>query len=413
MNKKFLLSVLSIVSLTAFSQWQSSFTIYSTGNDCVYAFSKVLASDDASNTINQSSDDGNTWSSANSGVPTGTAISFGGYSGGTLYGYFNNNIFKTTTGNSWSTMTSPIPASDKIKSMAVINGTVFAATNPVSGNGAKIYKLTGSTWSLQGSIPIAIAGLVNSIANINGALWAATTTTLAIKSPDFGATWTNASTTFTGGATWYDKDAFCLNSNGTYIFMGVYNGKLLKSGDGGSTWSVAYNTGNGGTWGMNDIYILSSSNILVGTDSGFVYSTNGGVSFTKDNSGLNYSNQEFYLRKLAVSTGSIIASTASGTIVRRPITQIFSGINELQFSNIESKAYPNPASDVATIEANDLVTEENCMVKMHDVLGREVSATEMKNGKAIISLGNLNKGIYTYSIYHNNVVVGTGKLVVK
>jgi hypothetical protein len=152
---------------------------------------------------------------------------------------------------------------------------------------------------------------------------------------------------------------------------------------------------------------------MVACDSGFYYSTNGGASFTKDNNGLTYSGGALQdpLGKVTASTNYIYAATKNGKIYRRLKNQFFSSINEISFNNIQSKVYPNPASETAIIDADDLMFENNCEVRINDILGREVSVTEMKNGKAKINLSSFNKGIYSYSIYHKNTSVGNGKLV--
>lgn len=406
--KKLLLSVMSLLTLTAFSQSQWTVTtIFSTGDDCFTAFGKVLAADLGTATLDASSDNGSTWASSSMGVPA-TGIKFGTLNGATLYGHVGNNIYQTTTGNNWTLMSTTTTTNDVVKSMCVVNGTVFATTSPLSGVSSKLYQLVGSTWTLKQSFP----SVIYTVIRPSGAtLWAGTTATLCMKSTNGGSTFTNSS----GGLNppnWYQKYVFSFGATSTGLFMGTYDGKIIKSLDGGTTWNTAYNTGNGSTFSISDIFIMPNNNILAATDSGFVYSSDNGLTWGKSNVGLNYLTSDYELAKVTANSTHIFVSTKGGKIYRRLISQIFSGINENSLTLFESKVFPNPATGNTTIQADDLMNENNCLVKLHDVLGREITEVEMQSGKANISADNFSKGLYTYTIYNNKQAVGKGKIVV-
>ncbi len=405
--KKLLLIILSIASFSAFSQWSAT-TIYSTGEDCYSAFGKALASDASSSSLSSSIDDGLTWGLSNTGVPS-SGLSFGAINGGTLYAFRNTAIYQSTTGNNWTALTtSAISASDVIRSMAVISGSVLAVTNPISGSGSKFYQLNGSAFTLKSTMTTT---LVSIIRNMNGALWAGTTSTLNIKSANAGLTWSNANGTL-APSVWWDKYTESMGATATTLFCGNDGGLLYKSMNAGATWTVAYSIYTGVSIPVSDIYVMSANNILVACDSGFVYSNDGGATFQKNNTGLNYANGENYLRHITATANYIIASTSGGTVVRRPINQIFTGVSENKLLSIESKVYPNPANGFAIIEANDLILNDKCEVKLNDVLGREVGVFEMKEGRANLNLENFSKGLYTFSVYNNKIPVSKGKLVV-
>lgn len=412
--KKLLLSILTITSLTAFSQWQAT-SIFSSGEDCTTAFGKVLSSDANSSALDASTDDGATWASSNTGVPS-SGLSFGDLNGGTLYAFRNTSIYQSTTGNNWTAMnTSAIGSSEVIKAVTVIStNSVFALTNPISGNGMKIYQLSGSTWNFKANIPTSTANLGVCMEAVNGELWIGTTATLSIKSTNGGSTWAASNGTLTS-ANWWDKYVLCLGGSGSTVFMGNYGGRVFRSLNGGTTWNqISYNIAGGSTISMSDIHVINGSEILLGCDSGFVYSKDGGATWTEDNVGLSFSGGVLQdpVAKVAASTNYLFLATKNGKIYRRLKSEVFSGVNELSLLNIETKIYPNPSSDFTTIEASDLLFEKNCEVKITDVLGRDISITEMKNGKAEINLNNFSKGIYTYSVYNNKTVVSKGKLVV-
>lgn len=413
--KKLLLSILTITSLTAFSQWSVT-PIFNEGEDCFSAFGKMLASDAATTNVQASTDEGATWSPSGTGISTfSVGVKFGAVNSGTLYAYRNTNIYQSTTGNSWTAMTtSAINSSEVIKDIAVIGtNSVFAMTNPISGNGIKVYQLSGSTWNLKTSIPIGTATLGLCMENMNGELWIGTTTTLNIKSTNGGSTWAACNGTL-APSNWYDKYVLCQGATSTTLFFGTYGGRLLKSTDGGSTWQLSYSIATGNTIGINDIYVISNNDILLGCDSGFVYSKNGGSTWIKSNLGFTYSSGNLMdpIAKVTASTNYVFAATKNGKVYRRLKSEVFAGVNEISLVAIESKVYPNPAKDHVTIEASDLMLDKNCEVKVTDILGRDISVTEMKNGKAEINLSSFAKGVYTYSVYNNNTVVSKGKLVV-
>lgn len=406
--KKLLLPVLSLCVLSGFSQWQST-TNYS-GKDIYYAFGKVLESDVNSSGLTASSDDGSTWSSSNIGVPS-SGLNFGTYNSGTLYGFKDNTIYQTASGNGWALMASATTTADAVKSMAAINGTVLAASDPVSGPGYKIWYLNGSSWALKSS---SANGLLTCIRNLNGTLWAGTTNTCVMMSNDGGMTFTNSSVgmTTTSGS---EKYINCLASISTTLFAGSHMGKIYRSTNNGVSWNVAYNIGNGSTTiDINDFFIAPNGSVLVACDSGFVYSVDNGSTWTKYNAGLNYSSYENQLTHITMSPNYILATTkrSNGSVVRLPISQTAIGIRETSMPQVESKVYPNPAHQSAIIEASLLTFEDNCEVKINDALGREVGVYPMHNGQLKLDLSGFGPGLYTFSILTNKAMVSKGKLMV-
>jgi hypothetical protein len=407
--KKLLLSILIITSLTSYSQWQAT-SIFFQGENLTYAFGKAIACDDGFNTLQHSSDGGVTWlTSGVSGVPS-TGLRFGTLNGSTLYAFYNDKIYQSTNGTTWSLMTAATATNDVVKSMCVHNGTVFATTSPQSGVSSKIFQLSGSSWTLKATHTGTILTIIRSI---SGNLWAGTTNTLALKSSNAGTSFAASNGTLSPSA-FYDKYARALGATPTAMFMGNDGGRIFKSADGGNTWAQSYNSGASSSSSVSDIFITPTNAILVACDSGFVYSLDG-VTWSKNNLGLGYSMGALQDQLLAVtmSANNVIVSTKSGKVFYRAASQLgLVGINESILTSIESKVYPNPANDFTTVEANDLMFEKNCEVKITDVLGRDISVTEMKNGKAELNLSNFSKGIYTYSVYNNKTVVSKGKLVV-
>lgn len=405
--KKLLLLVLFGSATGSFAQWQST-SIFTTGEDVYSAFGKVLAADDASSTLNASTDNGANWTSSNTGVPS-SGLKFGVLNGSTLYAFKNNTIYQSATGNNWTANnTSALASNDVVKAMTVMNGTVLAVTNPLSGSGSKIFQLNGTTWSLRSSYP---AALISTIKNLNGTLWAGTTSTLVLKSADAGLTF-SAGATSLNPTNWWDKYVFCLGSTPSAIFFGTYGGRIMKSTDNGTTWTTCYNVGASSSFAISDIFTDAANNLLVACDSGFIASSNSGSTWTKNNGGFVYATMDYQLGKVSSNGSYLFAATKDGKIYRRPVTEIFSGINELIQNAIRVSAYPNPANTNIKIFASELMNEKDCNVKLFDIAGKEMLNQNLLNGEAEINVEKFAKGMYYYAVMKKNETLATGKLVV-
>ncbi|MGZ3883916.1 MAG: T9SS type A sorting domain-containing protein [Bacteroidia bacterium] len=406
--KKLLLSVLTLSSLSAFPQWVNT-TNYS-AKDIYSAFGKVLESDVNSNGLTASTDEGVTWNTSNTGIPS-NGVNFGTYGSSTLYAFRDNNIYQTTNGSNWSVMTSAATSTDVIKSMTVLNGTVLAVSNPVSGSGFKIWSLNSGSWSLRASQTTSLATYMR---NLNGQLWVGTSNNCVAKSSDAGMTFTNSSTGMTVSSS-VERYMECLGATSTALFAGSHMGKIYRSTDNGSTWSIVYNIGNGtSTIDINEFYTAPNGSILVACDSGFVYSVDNGTNWTKYNTGLSYPAGENMLTHITMSPNYILATTkrSNGSVVRLPIASTAIGIKESSLPQVESKVFPNPAHQMATIEATALIYDDNCDVKLHDALGREAGSYTMSQGRVKLDLSAFSQGLYTYTIYNHKAIISKGKLMV-
>jgi len=412
--KKLLLSVLTSSCFASFGQWAS--TTNNTCNDVTTAFGNALASDgliSGTNGLYASTDNGATWANSNTGVPS-TGLIFGTFNSGSLHAFSGNSVYVSTTGNNWSFQTSSMSPSLTIKSMTSLSGSVLASASPNSPVSFKIFQLNAGTWSLKSS-PTNSA-IVTSIRNLGGTLYAGSTNTSVLKSTDGGVTWTGGLTGMPAESC--NKYINCLASSGNTLFCGTIGGKIVRSTDAGATWVTMYNIGdNVGYYGINDFYIHSANAVFAATDSGFVYTINGGNTWARYNTGLNFANYENLMKRVTVSGAYVIAgvnTSSNARVMRMPLSSIglAAGINEVVVGKLENKVYPNPTREFATIEVSDLKFENNCVVKIMDMLGREVAAVQLANGQAQFNSQQLTKGLYTFSVYKENIVVSNGKLMV-
>lgn len=107
--------------------------------------------------------------------------------------------------------------------------------------------------------------------------------------------------------------------------------------------------------------------------------------------------------------GSSIAGCTNSFV----ITQSVSACTDIDQNNkgfAVLSVYPNPASDIVTFESAELQFESNCLIKLNDIIGREVGVYQFK-GKINIDFTGLTKGIYIYQLYLNNKPLSNGKLI--
>lgn len=409
--KKLLLSTLILSSISLFAQWQTT-SIYSTGYDLSNAYGKVFASGVYSNDLNVTTDEGITWNSSNTGVPA-AGINFGTFNGSQLYACKSNSVFVSSTGNNWSAMTCTLNSGYNVKSMAMNGSTVIAAVNYISlPLSCQTYYYNGSSWVPYGTSYS--NKQFTCIRNLNGTIFAGSAGNLVLKSTDGGMTFSTSATGMPN-ANSFDKYIFCLGATSSAIFAGTQNGNIVRSTNNGTSWTTvkSYSTGSS-SFDISDIYVSSTNKIMVACDSGFVYSSDNGTTWAKDNNGFAYSGSALYDQpsKITTSTNYIFVATKNGKVYRRLISEIFSGIKENTLVQVASKVYPNPATANVTIEADDLMFESACSVILTDVVGREVASAEMMAGKAKVNIAAFETGLYTYTIYSNKQSVAKGKLLV-
>lgn len=80
---------------------------------------------------------------------------------------------------------------------------------------------------------------------------------------------------------------------------------------------------------------------------------------------------------------------------------------------ISANAYPNPTSDILTIELENLDVDAQLIIS--DVTGKQISQQLIPSGTTIlpINVSNLTNGIYLYTIKSNNKILLTRKFTFK
>lgn len=90
------------------------------------------------------------------------------------------------------------------------------------------------------------------------------------------------------------------------------------------------------------------------------------------------------------------------------------GINEQLQDNTPFSVYPNPTSDITTVEIELLETENDYELSIQDAVGREVSVIKLSSGYNILSLetNQFSEGIYFIQIKSNSEIIQSKKLIV-
>lgn len=225
-------------------------------------------------TVIRSSSDGITWATVFT-FP-GNALTIGNQiaelSGVIIVTYTGGAYYRSTDGTTWTQYTTP----------ALQN--IFAANGYFIGyyNGAFSRSTDGISWTSGTNIPIGSPGGIyynannstyycSSITGNNGSL---------VQSSD-GINWINSP----GIPTFSTRPAFTGTSGTSSIYVGCMFGEIYTKQISSSTWTSALKVGTTlgpaqGSVTFNDIFVDSSGYIYGSSNSGLVYSTNSGSTWT-------------------------------------------------------------------------------------------------------------------------------------
>lgn len=107
-----------------------------------------------------------------------------------------------------------------------------------------------------------------------------------------------------------------------------------------------------------------------------------------------------------------VSGTPSDSVQTTVFFDITTGINEVSYlSNM--KPFPNPASDITSFNFRPAPGDQ-IKVKVFNIIGNEVSSHILKQGESILQIpvSGMKEGVYFCSIYRNNKIEGTSRLIV-
>ncbi len=397
MKKKILFCAFSLVSIYTNAQWQQTNSPNSGGINCFANTSTYLfAGTDSLGTF-LSTDNGDSWAVAASGLSNKTVKSMTSSGNNTFAGTLGSGTFLSSDkGASWKSVNTGLTNSN-INALMTNSSTIFAGTN------AGVFTSTdqGSTWTAinKGLTTTYIASLATDGTN----LYAGTYGGGMFLSTDNGGSW-NAINSGLGS-----DSINTILINGSNVFAGTNSSGVYMSSDNGSNWqSTSSGLTNTHVWSM----VASGSHIFAGTGGGgkhngtgggtgggkgrggIFLSNNNGLTWTPENNGLPKTD----VRSLYISGLYLIAGTADSNVWKQPLSALISGTPEANTARTELHIYPNPASENLIIQFN---TKSKTDIVIHNTLGKIVfRETWLPDGsdQHIIDASNWKKGVYFLNI---------------
>jgi photosystem II stability/assembly factor-like uncharacterized protein len=327
---------------------------------------------------------GATWSILNSGDTVSlNALDFPSANTGYAVGQ-SGRILKTSDGGaSWVVQSSG--TIQPLNSVAFYNDN----TGLVVGDWGTVLKTTdgGASWIPQVS---GTSRYLKALSMVDASTsYAAGTWGTIIKTTDGGSTWTTIKTgsnyeTYSS-IDFTDPNTGYVSGNGPYI---------LKTVDGGTTWTACYPTYDDQASfnaisfsnAMTGYAVGSTSDPVFNTTWGIIKLTMDGGSTWIDQSIMNYS----ILRAVCFTPSNAAFTTGDyGTILNT--TESGVGLTEHP-ADEEGRIFPNPASDVLTIDCQRTLHGADMSIFSPD--GRKM-ITRQISGKSIqIDINNLHTGVY-------------------
>jgi len=348
--------------------------------------------------VYRSTDNGNTWSAAKTGLPrdiltinsTGTML-FDGRDAG---------VYRSTNhGVTWAPPNTGL-TNPSVYALLVTGTTLLAGT---AGNGVFRSADNGASWTASNA-GMATA-IIQAFAGSGSNIFAGTRAGGVYRSTDNGSTWTQVNTGLTS------LNVLALYFTGSDLYMGSAGGGIFRSSNNGALWAPVP-TGLTTT----TIYSLcvSGANIFAGgLPGGFAnvfLSTNNGASWSSLSGVLPL----VTVNTLTITSTHILAGTAARGIWRLP----FSGLTavggriegEIPRNISLNQNFPNPFNPTTTFSFS-LPSESFVSLKVFDALGREVSTlladqlpagTHTRQWNAAAS----PSGVYFYRLVANDIPLG-------
>jgi photosystem II stability/assembly factor-like uncharacterized protein len=259
-------------------------------------------------------------------------------------------------------------------------------------------------------------GIVGSFSVFDNTVFFGTSTGRLFRSVDRGATWTVVQTPLRTEF----KLAFRDNDSGMISAVSAKNYAVYRTSDGGSNWEQIHPQG---PFFVTSFAYMPGTDTLVsvgfnarGTFSGLSYSTDNGSSFT------NY--EDFYtdidhFTALGISpngkgmwAGALNYSEHYGGMWHRGALNVVRGLTAInQHNSVEQMpliVYPNPATDLVTIESDQLITN----VEIISASGKILGCWSVDSEQFRISVADLPRGIYMVKACLRNSQPRFGRVVV-
>lgn len=360
-------------------------------------------------------------------IPVGEGSSLGGdiaallYYNGVIYAGGTAYLFRSSDGGiTWSTHLSwPAYAWSLVQS----NGNIFCGLSYTLNPGVYISTNNGLNWSMTS---LSNKGIISMAASSSQVL-AATVSSGIYNTTNNGVNWVQISSNVSGfltisgnriycamsglrvttnnGANWniiHNEPGISVVADDSLVIFGTQDGNIYRSTNYGQSWTKTYS--------VPQAYVYSlykyGSNIFAGTDSGFIVSTNAGLSFFDRNQNLGASRISAIMvldNYVYVANGNYAAVPVS--IWKRLLSDVI-GIKPISMEVPETynlyQNYPNPFNQTSIIRF-DVARDSKVELKVFDVMGKEVLTPVnqfLRAGTYEVNFdaGYLPSGIYFYQL---------------
>ena len=120
---------------------------------------------------------------------------------------------------------------------------------------------------------------------------------------------------------------------------------------------------------------------------------------------------------VSYSVGQVLYTTNTGTNgsvaegVQQPYEiSVVVGIEQAKDINLICTAYPNPTTDLLTLEV-EIAANENLFFQLYDMMGKLLVCKKLIDIKTTISMANLAPATYFLKVTDNQKVVKTFKII--
>jgi hypothetical protein len=339
-----------------------------------------------------STDNGNSWTAASSGLTNTDVYSFAMNDTNHFAGTGSGVFLSTDYGPNW-TESLTLPQNTNVQALMVNGTNLFAGID----GGVFLSTNNGTSWTAD-TIGMG-ARYVTALAANGSNLFAGTQESFdggVFLSTDKSSSWTVANAGLT------NTDVTALVVIGTYLFAGTNFENASEEG------GVFLSTNNGSSWmatGLTegDVYTLavSGTNLFAGTYPGGVHlSTDNGASWTAQDTGLANTN----ITALSASGTYLFVGTDGDGVWRRPLSDFgISSVTQTPPSPPQIQSYPNPFSQSTTVTFSSQ-SAGFAEVTVVNLLGAEV---------AQLFSGELSAGEHSFSWDASGFAPGMYECVVR
>jgi photosystem II stability/assembly factor-like uncharacterized protein len=346
----------------------------------------VGASDGMSGSLYLSTDNGTTWNTASTGLPSGAPVDIL-INGSDIFVATSSGVYlSTNNGTNWTAKNTGL-TDLWIAKLAMSGSNLFAGTMY-----GKVFLSTnnGNSWTEKSTgLPMAptISLATNGVNTFIGYPYPNNT---IYKSTNNGTSWNDLATGLT---------ATSIVFNGSNVFAA--SGDLYMSTNNGANW---YSVSSGAACSEAFSILFNNSYLYTcGFDGCLSRTTAIPGTWTSVNTGLPNSDIEC----LAVNSTYMFAGTVENGVWKRPLSE-FAGINE-NFANLAISISPNPAQDMLIIE--DIAFSKDKIISVYNIHGQLLLQQPILHDKTNINISNLNKGVYIVKVVGTDI--NTMKKIIK